>query len=117
MENYTAADSLAALGHETRLAIFRLLVQAGPEGIAAGVIGEEIKIPPATLSFHLANLSRVGLTKARQESRFIYYSADYDAMNNLLAYLTENCCQGKQCLPKSVSIPATIKRRRTTPAR
>ena len=71
MEITTASDRLAALGHETRLAIFRLLVQAGEEGVSAGVIGEELAIPPPTLSFHLAHLSRVGLIKGRQESRFI----------------------------------------------
>ncbi len=112
MEIKAATESLAALGHETRLAIFRLLVQAGPDGINAGLICEKLEIPPATLSFHLAHLSRVGLIKGRQEGRFIYYAADYAAMDGLLAYLTDNCCQGAQCLPKTTAIPATIKRRR-----
>ena len=117
MEIKTATDSLAALGHETRLAIFRLLIQAGPAGINAGQICEKLDIPPATLSFHLAHLCRVGLISGRQEGRFIFYVADYAAMDELLAYLTDNCCQGAQCLPKTTAIPATIKRRRAASAR
>lgn len=104
MEITTACERLAALGHETRLAIFRLLVQAGAEGVNAGLIGEKLQIPPPTLSFHLAHLSRVGLIKGRQESRFIYYVADYGTMDEMLAYLTKNCCQGSQCLPKTAAI-------------
>ena len=117
MEIKHATEGLAALGHETRLAIFRLLVQAGPEGINAGQICEKLDIPPATLSFHLAHLSRVGLINGRQEGRFIFYIADYAAMDELLGYLTDNCCQGKQCLPGTTAIPATIKRRRVASAR
>jgi len=117
MEITTASERLAALGHETRLAIFRLLVQAGSEGVNAGLIGEKLKIPGPTLSFHLAHLSRVGLIKARQESRFIYYLADYGTMDELLAYLTENCCQGGQCLPKTVTVAPPKKRSRTKAAR
>ncbi len=109
----TASRRLAALGHETRLGIFRLLVQAGPEGMSAGAVCEKLDLPPATLSFHLAHLSRVGLISGRQESRFIFYSADYAAMNDLLAYLTENCCQGGQCLPKATACKVSIKRRST----
>lgn len=97
------ADRLAALGHETRLAIFRLLVQAGPEGISAGIIGERLEILPATLSFHLAHLSRVGLVTSRQQSRFIFYAADYAAMDDLIGFLTDNCCNGKSCLPKTAA--------------
>ncbi len=104
MEITSASERLAALGHETRLAIFRLLVQAGPEGVNAGLIGEKLKIALPTLSFHLAHLSRVGLIKGRQESRFIYYVADYGTMDELLAYLTKNCCQGRQCLPRTAAI-------------
>jgi len=103
MELTTASERLAALGHETRLAIFRLLVQAGRDGVNAGLIGERLEIPAATLSFHLAHLNRVGLIKARQESRFIYYAADYGTMDELLAYLTANCCQGGECLPKTTA--------------
>ncbi len=104
MEITAASERLAALGHETRLAIFRLLVQAGAEGGNAGVIGEKLEIPPPTLSFNLAHLSRVGLIKGRQESRFIYYVADYGTMDHLLAYLTKNCCQGSQCLPRIAAV-------------
>lgn len=99
MKIATASERLAALGHETRLAIFRLLVQAGSEGVSAGAICEKLSIPAPTLSFHLAHLSRVGLIRGRQESRFIFYVADYAAMDELLAYLTDNCCQGRECLP------------------
>ena len=117
MEITTASERLAALGHETRLAIFRLLVQAGAEGVNAGLIGEKLKIAPPTLSFHLAHLSRVGLIKGRQKSRFIYYVADYSTMDELLAYLTQNCCQGSQCLPKTVAVAMPKKRSRTKSSR
>lgn len=115
MEIGSASDSLAALGHESRLAIFRLLVQAGPAGVSAGVICDKLKFAPATLSFHLAHLSRVGLIRGRQEGRFIFYVADYAAMDALLAFLTDNCCQGAQCLPKASA--AAPKRRRAAAAR
>jgi len=101
MEMLSAAELLAALGHESRLAIFRLLVEAGPEGINASAIAEELGMPAATASFHLAHLSRVGLISARRESRFIHYSADYPRMDELISFLTRNCCQGAACLPKS----------------
>ena len=113
MELIAAAERLAALGHDTRLAIFRLLVQAGPAGVSAGTIGEKLEIPAATLSFHLSHLARVGLIRGRQEGRFIYYAADYAAMDDLLAYLTANCCQGGQCLPKTALV-AMPKRRSTS---
>ncbi len=101
MEMLNAAELLAALGHESRLSVFRLLVEAGPEGMNASAIGEKLGLAPATLSFHLAHLSRVGLIKGRQESRFIFYSAYYTVMDDLLAFLTHNCCQGKNdCLPR-----------------
>ncbi len=101
MDTLNAAELLAALGHESRLAIFRLLVEAGPEGVNAGAIGEQMGMPAATLSFHLAHLSRVGLIRGERESRFIRYSADYGAMDGLIAFLTHNCCQGKPCLPNA----------------
>ena len=110
MKLSSATECLAALGHETRLTIFRLLVQAGAQGVNAGLIGEQLKIPAPTLSFHLAHLSRVGLINGRQESRFIYYVADYRAMDELLSYLTENCCQGSQCLPRTVAVAAPKRR-------
>ena len=117
MEITMASGRLAALGHETRLAIFRLLVQAGPAGVNAGLIGEKLEIPAPTLSFHLNHLSRVGLIQGRQESRFIFYVADYGAMDGLLAYLTANCCQGGLCLPKTAARAAPKKRQRNASSR
>lgn len=99
MKTLDASELLAALGHESRLSVYRLLVEAGQNGMNASAIGEKLGLVPATLSFHLAHLSRVGLIKGRQESRFIYYAADYGVMQALLAFLTDNCCQGKACLP------------------
>ena len=104
MKIESAAERLAALGQETRLAIFRLLVQAGADGMSAGAIGEKLAIPAPTLSFHLSHLSRVGLIRGRQESRFIFYAADYAAMDDLFAYFTANCCRGGQCLPKTARV-------------
>lgn len=97
METKQAVQKLSALAQESRLAIFRLLVQAGPEGLAAGAIGERLRLPPATLSFHLAGLTRAGLAQSRQQGRFVIYDADYAAMNALVGFLTENCCQGATC--------------------
>lgn len=111
METLTAAELLAALGHESRLSVFRLLVEAGDAGLNASAIGERLGLPGATLSFHLAHLSRVGLIKGRQESRFIFYSADYGAMDDLIAFLTNNCCQGNACLPKTATVNTLTKRR------
>ncbi len=93
-----AVDKLAALAQETRLRIFRLLVEAGPAGMNAGAIASALDIPAATLSFHVAHLARTGLVSSRQESRFIFYAANFSTMDDLIAYLTENCCQGKSCL-------------------
>jgi len=95
METTKAVEALAALAQSSRLEIYRLLVQAGPEGMAAGKIGEELELPPATLSFHLSQLTRAGLARSRQEGRFVIYSADFKAMNGLVGYLTENCCSMK----------------------
>ena len=92
-------DALAALAQETRLKVYRLLVEAGPEGLSAGRIGEELDLPPATLSFHLAHLARAGLARSRQDGRFVIYSADFQNMNQLVGYLTENCCGGRVCAP------------------
>ena len=102
MEMNDAIASLSALAQNSRLSIFRLLVQAGAEGMAAGAIGEKLDLPPATLSFHLAGLARAGLAKSRQDGRFIIYSADFERMNALVGYLTENCCGGKSCAPNAV---------------
>ena len=103
MDIKSAVLQLSSIAQEARLEIFRLLVQAGPEGLAAGSIGENLQIPPSTLSFHLKELSNAGLINSRQLSRFIYYSANYESMEGLLAYLTENCCGGaKACGPDSI---------------
>ncbi len=117
METNIAVQSLLALAQETRLNIFRLLVEAGPDGMNAGAIAEAVGVPAATLSFHIAQLARAELVVARQESRFIFYSANFAAMDDLLAYLTDNCCQGGQCLPKTIATKAAnapTKRRRVT---
>lgn len=100
MESKDAVNALAALAQETRLAIFRLLVQAGPEGLAAGAIAEQLAVSPATLSFHLKELARAGLVTPRNSARFIYYSAQFERMAALMTYLTHHCCQGMpgECL-------------------
>ena len=96
----TALGALSALSQEHRLAIFRLLVEQGPAGLPAGVIGERLQLAPATLSFHLKELAHAGLVASRQNGRFIYYRADYATMNGLVAYLTENCCHASNsCAP------------------
>jgi ArsR family transcriptional regulator len=104
MEMKQAIDALSALAQETRLQVYRLLVEAGPEGIAAGRIGEALDLPPATLSFHLAHLTRAGLAQSRQDGRFVIYSADFQNMNALVGYLTENCCGGGSCAPMPTRI-------------
>jgi DNA-binding transcriptional ArsR family regulator len=107
MDTKEAVIRLASIAQEARLEIFRLLVQTGADGLAAGVIGETLNIPNSTLSFHLKELSHAGLIRSRQESRYVYYSANYEAMNSLLDYLTENCCAGvANCCP-DVSCTAT----------
>ena len=101
MEFKQAVRALAALAQETRLAVFRLLVQAGPTGLSVGEIGEAVKAAPATLSFHLKELTHAGLIEPRQAGRFIYYAASFQSMNELLGFLTENCCvrDGVTCEP------------------
>lgn len=94
MEKTNAIAALAALAQNTRLDVFRMLVQAGVEGLPAGQIGERLDLPSATLSFHLNQLRHAGLVTFRREGRSLIYVAEYDAMNGLLAYLTENCCRG-----------------------
>jgi len=102
MKISNAVEALSALAQESRLSIFRMLVQAGDEGIAAGVMGEKLGIPPATLSFHLKELARAKLIKSRSEGRYVIYSANYAEMDKLIDYLTENCCAGDaaQCAPR-----------------
>ena len=94
MEIKKAVTALGALAQETRLAIFRLLIEAGPDGVAAGSIGETLEVPGATLSFHLKELARAGLVSSRQERQFIYYAVDFGRMAELMTYLTQNCCKG-----------------------
>ena len=99
MNNEFAVEALSALGHEHRLSVFRLLVQAGPEGLPAGAIAEALGMPASSLSFHLAHLTRAALVAQRRESRSLIYSANFDVMNALVGFLTENCCGGRNCAP------------------
>ncbi len=99
MEHSQAVEALAALAQDSRLRVYRLLVQSAAEGLAATEIAERVGIPPNTLSFHLKALSHADLVLSRQQGRFIYYSANYEQMNALLGFLTENCCGGVSCSP------------------
>lgn len=99
METKFIITALTALAQETRLAIFRLLVQAGPIGLAAGKIAEQLALPASSLSFHLKELTHANLITPKQESRFIIYSANFSTINSVLAFLTENCCGGGSCPP------------------
>lgn len=102
MKSDAAVSALGALANEHRLAIYRLLVQAGPGGRAAGAIADKLDLPASSLSFHLAHLTRAGLIEQRRESRSLIYSADFDTMNGLVGFLTENCCGGASCAPSSL---------------
>jgi DNA-binding transcriptional ArsR family regulator len=99
MESETIIRALGALAQEHRLALFRLLVQAGPEGLAAGAIAEALGVPASSLSFHLAQLTNAGLIAQRRDGRSLIYSADYGAMTALVGFLMENCCGGAACAP------------------
>ena len=99
METKSVISALAALAQESRLAVFRLLVQAGSEGMAATKISEHLGVPPSSLSFHLKEMLHADLVTSRQESRFVIYSANYQTMNGLIGFLTENCCGGNPCSP------------------
>ena len=105
MDKSTALRGLAGLAQETRLDIFRLLVEQGSEGLSAGVIAQRLQIAGPTLSFHLKELSHAGLVVARQAGRFIYYAPDFGTVNGLVGYLTENCCQGASCATACVPSP------------
>lgn len=98
MQPESIIRALAALAQEHRLAAFRLLVQAGADGIAAGMLAEQLGVPASSMSFHLSQLSHAGLITQRRQSRSVIYAADYTAMNQLMGYLTENCCGGVTCL-------------------
>jgi DNA-binding transcriptional ArsR family regulator len=104
--------ALSALAQETRLAIYRLLVEAGPNGLAAGMIAERLAVAPSSLSFHLAQLTHAGLIRQRRVSRSLIYAADFTAMNGLVAYLTENCCGGQSCAPVCQPVQASSRRSR-----
>ncbi len=111
MDMKKAIDALGALAQETRLAVFRLLVTAGPAGLPAGAIAESLGAPTSTLSFHLAYLSRAGLVVSRRESRSIIYSANFTGMRGLLDFLTRDCCAGRpeMCRPMPAAAPKRTK--------
>ena len=106
MNSKRAVEALAALAHTHRLSVYRMLVEAGPEGLNAGTIAARLKVPSSSLTFHVQSLHRAGLVSAERRSREVIYVADFDAMNGLVGYLTENCCGGNpsacgtQCVPK-----------------
>jgi DNA-binding transcriptional ArsR family regulator len=110
MESTVAVTALAALAQSSRLALYRLLVQAGPEGISPGALSERLDIPAPTLSFHLKALSHAGLIDDRREGRNIFYTANYAHMNALVEFLTDNCCGGRGCKP----LAAATRRRKAS---
>jgi DNA-binding transcriptional ArsR family regulator len=116
MEIKDAVPALSALAQENRLEVFRLLVQAGQDGVPAGQIAERLKLASPTLSFHLAQLKHAGLVQARRDGRSLIYVADYDAMTELMEFLTDNCCAGDAaacCLPVCEPKRASVVRRKT----
>ncbi len=113
MKTDAALTALAALSQRTRLEIFRHLVEAGRDGAQVGAIADALVVPAPTLSFHLKELSHADLVASRQEGRFVRYTANFEAMNGLVAYLTENCCRGQPelCAPRCVPKKAARRRR------
>ena len=109
METIAAIKALGALAQETRLGIFRMLVQAGPDGLPAGEIAGRLGLAAPAASFHLAQLSHAGLARSRSQGRFVIYSADFERMTGLVAFLTENCCGGAPCGPVPVACSPTRK--------
>jgi DNA-binding transcriptional ArsR family regulator len=110
MKTPAVIEALGGLAHEHRLAIYRLLVQRGPDGLPAGVIGQRVGLLPSSLTFHLQNLQRAGLITQRRESRQLIYSADFAVMTGLVGYLTENCCGNGEsacCPPGQSAKPVT----------
>lgn len=107
METKQAISALVAVAQDSRLAIFRLLVQAGPAGMAASKIAEQLGIPPSSLSFHLKELTHADLVTPKQEGRFVIYAANFNTMNGLIAFLTENCCGGNPCTPACIPTCST----------
>jgi ArsR family transcriptional regulator, arsenate/arsenite/antimonite-responsive transcriptional repressor len=110
MEKSDAVTALAALAQDNRLDVYRLLVQAGPGGMPAGAVAEALRLAPNTLTFHFDRLRVAGLVTVRREGRSMIYAARYEAMNGLIAFLTENCCQGAPCAPAARCKPARGKR-------
>jgi ArsR family transcriptional regulator len=112
MEKTDAVNALAALAQDNRLDVFRLLVQAGPEGMPAGKVADALDLAPNTLTFHFDRLRSAGLVTVRRDGRSMIYAAQFEAMNELLGFLTENCCQGaaEKCAPAAVCKPAKSKR-------
>ncbi len=106
MEKTDAVTALAALAQDNRLEMFRLLVQAGPEGMPAGAVAEALDLPPNTLTFHFDRLRMAGLVTVRRVGRSMIYAAQFETMNSLLAFLTENCCGGAPCAPAAACKPA-----------
>src|SRR5471032_224396 len=109
MKSIQVVRALAALAQESRLAVYRLLVTRGPEGLSAGVIGGKLGIAPATLSFHLKELANAGLVTALTQGRYVIYSANFQGMNDLLGFLTDNCCGGNHCTPVAACKPSRAK--------
>jgi DNA-binding transcriptional ArsR family regulator len=110
MEKSDAVSALGALAQDNRLDVFRLLVQAGPDGMPAGQVAAALELPPNTLTFHFDRLRMAGLVTVRREGRSMIYAAQFDRMNQLIAFLTENCCGGASCGPAVVCKPASAKR-------
>jgi ArsR family transcriptional regulator, arsenate/arsenite/antimonite-responsive transcriptional repressor len=104
METKNALAALTAVAQESRLAVFRLLVQAGPEGMAASKIAEHLRIAPSSLSFHLKELSHAALVTPKQEGRFVIYAANFGTMNALIGFLSDNCCNGNVCTPTTLTV-------------
>lgn len=107
MEETDALKALAALAHPARLRLFRLLVVAGPQGLTPGAMVEQLQLPAATLSFHLKELTHASLIGQERDGRYLIYRAAFTQMNALLAYLTENCCQGEACTPAAAALCTT----------
>ena len=113
MKNSDAVNALAALAQENRLDVFRLLVQAGPEGMQAGAVASRLKLAPNTLTFHFDRLRQAGLVTVRRDGRSMIYAARFEVMNELLGFLTENCCHGAATCTPTACIPAAKIKRRT----
>lgn len=111
MKSDVAVEALGALAQEHRLALFRLLVQAGDDGLSAGAIAEQLRVPNSSLSFHLTHLTRAGLIRQQRKGRSLIYTADYAAMNALVGYLVENCCAGANCVSAADCQPSRTERK------